>query len=348
MENMNLKILQVIDTLDIGGAEKVFVEVCNILYEKRVDVSALFLLKTGKLGEELNNNIHVIELNRTNKWSLSTMNQCSKTLKEYDIIHCHLRHVSKYVSLVCKLFNIKAKIIFHDHNGPVYVDKLNVFLLNTFFRPDVYITVNSSKQKWGLEKLKLKNDKIFVLENIVKKNIKKQRYDNNYDLILVSNVKPLKNNKFALEVIERLNVSLLIVGQNQDDLYFNEIIKKKIEKKLNCDIDVSIQNVQPILHCSKLGLHTSLSESGPLVLIEYLAQGLPFLAYETGEVSKILKPYFPDYFIDNFEIENWIKRIKLLLSKEVEVEKMKTVFEKHFGTEQYFKKIISIYQCLKN
>jgi glycosyltransferase involved in cell wall biosynthesis len=342
-----MKILQVIDTLNVGGAEKVFVDICNILYENDIKITSFFLLDAGILNEELNENIPVIELNRTNKWSLAKMQRCSKILKQYDIVHCHFRHVYKYIALVSKIFNVKSKIILHDHYGSIDIDKEIPFLLNSFLKPNYYIGVSRSLQQWAENSLKIKSGNVFVLENIISKSNLKQDYSNASDLILVSNIKPVKNNKFGLELIEKLNASLLLVGQNQNNTYYAEILKKKNSNDSNCNIDSSIKNVQPILHCFKLGLHTSMSESGPLVLIEYLAQGLPFLAYETGEVSKILKTYFPDYFIDNFEVNQWTDRITMLLSKKNDTVKMQEVFEKHFGKEQYFKKLISIYQCVK-
>jgi glycosyltransferase involved in cell wall biosynthesis len=343
-----MRILQVIDTLHIGGAEKVFIDVCTILSENEIEVTCLFLLETGALKDELNQNIPVIELHRTNKWSWAKMYQCSQILKQYDIIHCHFRHVYKYIALVSKVFNIKSAIVLHDHYGSIDIDKKVPFLLDSILKPDYYIGVSGSLQEWAEENLRIQKSRVFILENIIRKSIRKQHYEKSCDLILVSNIKPVKNNKFGLDIIKNLNVSLLLVGQNQNNGYYNEILDKKNSLNLNCELDASIKDVQPILHNFKLGLHTSMSESGPLAIIEYLAQGLPFLAYETGEVSKILKPYFPEFFIDNFEINQWAERIAMLLSKKSDTFKMQEVFEKHFGKELYFNKLISIYQCVKN
>ena len=104
-----MKILQVIDVLNVGGAERVFVDMCNILKENNQNVTALILLnKRGDLTVNLN--IPIIELNRRNKWDVFTMYKCSLILKEYDIIHCHLRQVYKYLSLVKLIFNVKNKL----------------------------------------------------------------------------------------------------------------------------------------------------------------------------------------------------------------------------------------------
>ena len=62
-----MKILQVIDTLNVGGAERVFVDICNILNENQVDVSALFILKGGVLQDKIKSGILIYELNRKSR-----------------------------------------------------------------------------------------------------------------------------------------------------------------------------------------------------------------------------------------------------------------------------------------
>jgi glycosyltransferase involved in cell wall biosynthesis len=338
-----MKILQIIDKLDIGGAERVFVDMCNILQEHQQDVTAMLLLENkGELVSELK--VRLISLNRKNKWSLNTMYRCSKIIKKYDVIHCHFRHVYRYIALVKKIFFIKSKIILHDHYGSIDIDKSVPFLFDSFLKPDYYIGVSKSLTEWAETKLKVAPENIFLLENIIIQHKSKQQLAERYDLILVSNIKKVKNNLFGVKIAAQINKSLLLVGQNQDNTYFQ---KTKSEIKTdNIVINSDITEVQTILHNAQLGLHTSISETGPLVLIEYLAQGLPFLAYETGEVAKILKPHFPEYFIDNFNIEEWKKRLELIMNSVPDTQKMEEVFERYFGQTQYYKKLENIYRCI--
>ena len=342
-----MKILQVIDILNIGGAERVFVDMCNILKENNEDISALILLEnSGELSKGIHGGIPIITLNRKNKWNILTMYKCSKTLRKYDIIHCHFRHVYRYIILVKKLFFVDSKIVLHDHFGSIDIDKKIPFLFDSFIKPNYYIGVSNTLSKWAEKSLKTAPENIFLLENIIVRNNSKQLFSNTFDLILVSNIKKVKNNIFAVKIAQENNNSLLLVGKNQDNTYFSEL-KSEIR---NTDIVINsdVAEVQPILHNAKLGLHTSISETGPLVLIEYLAQGIPFLAYETGETARILKPYFPEYFIDNFEEQQWIERINKLLKIQPETKKMQEVFDKYFGAEQYYKKIMKIYQCIND
>ncbi|TGD57168.1 glycosyltransferase family 4 protein [Flavobacterium humi] len=343
-----MKILQVIDTLDVGGAEKVFVDMCNILHENHQDVTALFLLEGGILKKNMHAGIPFYELHRNGKWSLKSMYKCSTILKQFDIVHCHSTHVYRYVRLISRLFSLKnTRIIFQNHHGIIAINNKVPLFFTSILKPDYYIGVSDLLIQWGIHEMKIRKDRTFLLENIIIKQeiIKKTGILKPYDLLLVSNIKENKNQLLAVQVAEKLDLSLLLVGKVQDEKYnavLHEASTAKVAFATDCD------NVQPVLGEAKLGLHTSLYETGPLVLIEYLAQGMPFLSYETGEVAKMLKPYFPEYFIDNFDCGQWAERVTKLLSQDADTEKMQQVFEKYFGAAQYFNKLIAIYQCIKN
>ncbi|MEZ4838926.1 glycosyltransferase [Flavobacterium sp.] len=338
-----MRIIQVIDTLNVGGAEKVFVDMCNILFENNQDVAAFFLLESGVLSSEINSKIQKFQLHRENKWSIKKMKECSVLLNDFDIVHCHFRHVYRYITLVNKLFPINAKIILHDHYGSIDVDLKVPFLFSSFFKPKYYIGVSNTLVQWAKSNLQLKDKTVFLLENIIIKNQSKKEIKKNYDFILVSNIKKIKNNQFAIDLAKKMNRSLLLVGKNQDNNYFQNIEKSITD---SIEIDSSISNAQQVLHCAKFGLHTSLSETGPLVLIEYIAHGLPFLAYETGEVSKVLKNYFPLFFIDNFDINQWEERIKKINENQIDYSKFENVFQKEFGMLNYYQKLVEIYICI--
>jgi hypothetical protein len=338
-----MKIIQVIDTLTVGGAEKVFVDICNLLFERDQDVSALFLLESGDLKEDLNSNIECFELHRVNKWSYIKMKECSTILDDFEIIHCHFRHVYRYISLVKKIFPFKGKLIFHDHYGSIDIDNKIPFLFSSIQKPNYYIGVSNTLTKWAIERLKINEKFVFKLENIIIKNTQKQELDSIFDFILVSNIKPLKNNQFAVDLAKKLNKSLLLIGQNQNNDYYNKL-NESISDGIVIKTDIS--NAQSVLHQAKFGLHTSVSETGPLVLIEYLAHRLPFLAYETGEVAKTLKKYFPVFFIDNFDLIQWKERIEMIKNSTIDFSQFDKVFEKEFGKENYYQKLLSIYLCI--
>lgn len=339
-----MKIIQVIDTLQIGGAEKVFVDMSNTLFEHHEDISVLFLLNGGALQPELKNGIKVFELLRFSKWSIKKMKECSQILKSSDIIHCHFRHVYRYITLVKLLFPFSGKVILQDHYGAIDVDQKTPFLFTSLFKPVYYIGVSKTLTDWAKRALFISERNIFLLENIIIKNTLETPLDKHYDFLLVSNIKPIKNNLFAIQLAKRMQKSLLLVGQNQDQSYFVSV-QDAITAKM--DINSSISNAQSVMHHADFGLHTSISETGPLVLIEYLAKYKPFLAYETGEVAKVLKQYFPLFFIDNFDLDQWEERIQKIKEFPLDYTKFDEVFEKDFGQKKYYQKLAAIYLCIQ-
>lgn len=342
-----VKVLQVIDTLNVGGAERVFVDLTNLLYEYNVSVSAMFLLNRGALQKELNPNIETIEIKRKKKFSFKAFLKTAETIRQFQIIHCHLRHTYRYVKLVQRIFFIKTDVILHDH-GLIKVDKRIPLLLDGFLKPKYYIGVSRELNEWALTALGVADSNISLLENIIRKQ-PAEPIENGKEsgIVLVSNIKPNKNQLFILEVLRELSVPMTFIGGIQDAIYYSGL-KEKSKQMENIKFLTSIDNIQPELRFYRLGLHSSGSETGPLVLIEYLAQGLPFLAYETGEVAKILKPYFPQYFIDNFDRKKWRERILLLLEEKSDKSKMQEVFNKHFGSRQYVEKCLKIYTNINN
>ena len=75
------------------------------------------------------------------------------------------------------------------------------------------------------------------------------------------------------------------------------------------DIQKPIETIEPPhkendIQQFEIGLQTAKSESGPLVLIEYLAQSLPFLTFNTGQVVDDIKSDIPQLILDNFELNH--------------------------------------------
>ena len=98
------KILQVIDFLHVGGAERVCVTLSNLLFKAAHEVAVLILVNDGELANSLDKNIPIIRLKRQHKYSLGTMYKCAKILRDYELIHVHMRHNYRYIQFIKKVF----------------------------------------------------------------------------------------------------------------------------------------------------------------------------------------------------------------------------------------------------
>jgi glycosyltransferase involved in cell wall biosynthesis len=351
-----MKILQVIDRLNVGGAERVLVDLTNILFEKGHAVDVLTLVCPGPLASQLNPGIRLINLDRKNKFSVKKLKEANNICRNYDVVHTHLRYNFRYLSLARMLYGGHHALLLHDHYGDIENDESIPFAIRHFARRNKwFIGVSASLTKWAVNKLGLARENVLLLPNIVVKRGQSGQQspvgeDSVIRILHVSNFREAKHHIFAIKLIaalrKHLPVRVLFVGQVVDPEYFRKL-DELIENHGIRDVVTVVHechDVQSLMADFHMGLHTAYQESGPLILIEYLAQRLPFLAYKTGQVSLQISSVFPEFFMSDFEIDTWIHRIIHIMEKRSEyVEKMSGVFDRMYSADDYYKKCIGFY-----
>lgn len=342
-----------IDTLEIGGAESVCLDIFHNGYKFGINASLLVIQNIQKTEYDLIDTNNIKYLNRTSKWNPISMFKAGVYLFKYKIIHTHLIHTFRYVQLVKILFYpffFQKKIILHDHS---FVGASDVFFGNKiFFKPSFYIFVTPEKVNSGVRNFGLNPQKTLILNNLLPKlaTVKKsssheQSIAPKGDLVIVGNVKPIKNHLFALTLAAEMNLNLDVIGKIQDQQYFEEISDLSIQ---NVNFRTNINDVMDVLPNYNLGLFTSFNESGPLVLLEYLLSGIPFLSIKVGSIGHIIGDYYPEFFMDNFEITEWKERLQYLLESDYRLDhdKVNYIFKKHFDRDDYFEKLVEIYKSI--
>jgi glycosyltransferase involved in cell wall biosynthesis len=141
-----------------------------------------------------------------------------------------------------------------------------------------------------------------------------------------------------------MKFKLVIYGKVIDPIYFQEITDYVHKKGLSeCITFIHDEiHVQQQLAKYRFGLHTALSESGPLVLIEFLAQGLPFLAFETGQVASTIINDLPDSFVANFNLDDWEVHLEKVFRLDQRC--LFEVYKKYFDPQEYLVKCNNIYE----
>jgi glycosyltransferase involved in cell wall biosynthesis len=349
-----ISVAHVIDRLNVGGAERIAVTLANIFHDNGHKVLFVTTVSKGPLASLLKKEIPLIDLERKWKWNPVIMYRLIQAVKRFDIVHVHSRHNLRYFLLAKTLFGLRKQIFYHEHHG-YRVNTKATGLEKKLFPQTIFIAVSEQLKKWAVEQAGVAPDKVFVLPNIVlRENIALVKKEENIiKLVIVSNFVPVKNIAFAINILERLllqggkQYSLIIIGAKANENYFNEIVDLVKEKQLQQRVFfihdcISVQSGLPQFD---LALHTSLSESGPLVLIEYLAQGLSFITYETGEVVQQIKQEVPELIMQDFDVDEWVKRIAILLQKDKEVLQLQlqNLFEKYYSADAYYEACMQIY-----
>ena len=347
------KLVFIIDNLQIGGAEQVFVDIVDLCNHK-IDFDVLLITNTAKIEYSIPSNINVIRLNRQNKFSLNSLFRINKILRNYSVAHIHMRHTYRYLSMVKKVFLLKTKYIFHDHLG-INIDKNLPFKFALWNKPDYYIGVSNESCIWANEVWKIDRSRINIFSNLPKQSfihLFENGLAKNWNsktisevkAVCVGNLKKGKNQLFAIELSKQLNLKLSLIGNNQENTYYNKILKS-ISSSQQIDIIENCNKTEDILGNYDFAIMVSENESGPLVLMEYLLAGIPFLAYKTGGTSEILVKHFPEFFVDNLEFNDWVERLNSFINEKPVVDRKKVtlILNEHFNREIYFKRLLKIY-----
>lgn len=340
-----MKVLQVIDRLNIGGAERVMLNITHLLAERNIEVGVLLFNQGFAFDKDIDKRAKLFVLNRNNKFSIAKLHKTFRTCSEYEIVHVHMRHCYRYIKLAQLLFGGKFKVILHDHYGNIEIDKNIPSGFNSILKPAYYIGVSQTLTTWALTALKTNPLHTYLLPNtiLLGKPIDHNSRKTEQKVFMVSNIRETKNIEFAISLFQRLKWDSTIYGNKADDKYFD-----KITSLIQGDPIIKIvsgkTDFADVYKEYAIAVHCGVSETGPLVLLEYLANGIPFIAYKTGDVSDTVAKELPLHFMDSFDVDEWTKRIQEILKQEDLTDKLKNVFKKHFSPDKYIDECLRIYQ----
>ena len=344
------RVLHVIDTLDIGGAEKITVLLLNLFSEKGHTTGLATILDSGRLSGKINKDVKHISLKRRSKWSIKTARIFMKLASNYDIIHIHLRHNLKWVLFWSILLRKKINIIFHDHSNTVL--KFNLLFLLHQCKVS-HIIVNQALHIKQSQTSPFK-PRSYLLENIINKIPARGKYRNNSDtlsIVIVSNLRRIKNVEFAIKlanyIADEKKVTLDIYYSHYEKEYSEKIYDLIDNEGSQLRINLIKDEIEPQLFFNEydLAFHPSFHESGPLNILEYMAHGLPFLSYNTGQSIKLIQQKFPEFIVNSFKIEEWICKLEIILNngRLYYNSSLINIFKQHISLDNYYSECKKIY-----
>lgn len=297
-----MKVLQLIDSLRLGGAEKMSVSYANALAER---IEGSYLCSTrleGFLKEELDKRVNYLFLNKKSSLDKKAILKLKNFIKNHDIDLVQAHGSSYFIACIVKMIWPNFKLVWHVHNGAS--EKMKFFELNIlkflsrFF--DGIIAVNISLSNWTKENLNCQN--VIDLPNFVLNNSSTKVGDlilkgeaDAFKIICVANLRPEKDyaNLIAAfkEFAKNKNVSLHILGNDLDSIYSKKILKELENLEITNKIFYygSRRNVNLVLKQADLGVISSRSEGLPVALLEYGSAGLCVVSTDVGQCKKVIK-----------------------------------------------------------
>jgi glycosyltransferase involved in cell wall biosynthesis len=294
-----MRVLQIIDSLNAGGAERVAVNYANSL-ASQIDVSYLCATREeGFLKENLSNDVQYLFLNRKSTLDFKAIKKLNRYIKveKIDVIHAHAS--SYFIGTIIKILNSKIVLIWHEHYGNrEKAPKLNNFFLKicSYFFTCI-IAVNDSLKKRSENKLLAKS--VYALANYptINSTIKITTLDGEFNkrIICLANLRPDKDHLNLLKAFKKVqneytDWTLHLVGSYIEDDYYCSIKIFIEENKLENHVFLygSCADVHHILNQSTIAVLSSQSEGLPVALLEYGLSKLPVVATNVGDCNLVI------------------------------------------------------------
>ncbi len=354
-----MRVLQLIDSLNAGGAERVAVNYANSLASR---IQSSFICTTrdeGVLKGSISGKVRYLFLNKKSTLDYLAIKELSHFVKANKVDFIHAHGSSFFIATIIKILNSKTTLIWHEHYGnrneTSKASKLILKICSYYF--SCIITVNESLKERSESKLSTKD--VYILPNYSVTNsllkITKLYGNEGKRIICLANLRPDKDHLNLLGAFSEINKrysnwSLHLVGQFQKGDYYNSIKKFIAEHNLEQHIFIygSCPDISNILNQCDIGVLSSKSEGLPVALLEYGLSKLPVVVTNVGDCNKVISNLNEGVLVEPKNHKTLSKAILELIDdvdlRNVMAENLHQKVASSFSESQGIEQLINIYK----
>lgn len=289
-----MRIVSFVDSLELGGAEKMALSISNMLLED-VDLIGLVSLRgRGPLESKINSQIEYLPLGKKSVLDFISFYRLYRFIRKnnFEIIHAHSSTV--IWALLLKLSGCKVKVLWHDHYGGRDLDKSNLRRSIKFLGSSIDFVISVSDELFQWSKKHFPKSNLILLDNFPE--LQELKLERKVDILHLANFRPQKDHFTLLDSLKilkdefNLKPTFSCVGSFVDTHYSNVIKKRLVELGLDsqCQYFGPSENPEEFLFSSKIGILSSKSEGLPVSLLEYGFCGLFPICTDVGECKRVV------------------------------------------------------------
>lgn len=293
-------IMQITDSLAIGGLERVAVNLANSLSPEHFQSHLCVTRDGGPLEKLVKENVKRLDLQRSGRYDLGALWRLRKYLREHQIRILHAHGTSLFIAAIASRFKPRPAVIWHDHFGRCQTEQRPVRRYKSAAKKvSAVISVNRTLADWASDELEVPRDRVWYIPNFVAEpkpvlTVPDLPGTKGSRIVCVANLRPQKDHLNLLHAMKMTVRSVpeahLILAGNADDNALENL--KRAISLLRLEKNVSWlgprDDVPAILRGSDVGVLSSISEGLPLALVEYGLAELPAVATNVGQCAEVL------------------------------------------------------------
>jgi glycosyltransferase involved in cell wall biosynthesis len=321
-----MRIVQLIDSLETGGAERMAVNYANALSDT-IDFSGIVVTrKEGSLVSELNDKVSYCFLNKKKTVDVVALRKLYDFLKANKVTVLHAHSTSFFTAVLVKLVLPKLQLIWHDHYGKsefLHERKSLILQISSYFFNGI-ISVNQHLKKWAESQLNCK--KVIYFPNFTPQQSSQAKTETvllgtaGKRILCLANLRAQKDHFLVLKVAQKMSVShpdwtFHLVGKDFEDAYSASIQTSIAQMKLEHNVFLygSRNDSSAIIQQSAIGILTSNSEGLPVSLLEYGMHQLPVVVTAVGEIPTVIQHHQNGFLVQAGDENEFYKALTQLI-----------------------------------
>ena len=296
----DFRILHMIDSLAAGGAERMAINMSNLLNERGVGTWLCATRASGPLKGAIACPERYICLQKQHFLDLQAFSRLVRLIRRerIQIIHAHSSSLA-WAAWARKLTGVK--VVWHDHYGnSEFLNRRNKVILGLLAKSASHvISVNEKLATWAVEALGVPAERVTYLPNFpllqVQTNGVEKTSHEPPVIICLANLRPAKDHHTlvqALAILKEKGISFQtwLVGADYGDEYAQSL--KQLVRSLGLENQVEFfgmrTDVGELLQHADIGVLSSRTEGLPVALLEYGMAGLPAVTTDVGQCRAVV------------------------------------------------------------
>jgi len=330
-----LRIIHITHSLEIGGLERVVLDLARGFRSKGHAVSLCCLDRKGELGEMAESEgFEIFSLGKKAGVNYQLPLLIRKIVKEgaFDVMHTH-NEAGLIYGVAAALFSGRCIIVHTEHGKELeYHGQKRLHAVERFLwsKVDHLVAVSEVLRDEVCKNLKIKREKVLVVPNGIhvekyyhpEGRLEKRKAlgidKNSFVIGNVGRLVPLKNHKFLVDVFKEIgreftNARLFVIGGGP---LLEELRKYAYGIGLSSSAVFLGEraDVQELLPAFDLFVLPSLTEGISITLLEAMAAGIPIVASAVGGNPEIVEDGRTGLLIPLKNMSAWVQGIKGLIA----------------------------------
>jgi glycosyltransferase involved in cell wall biosynthesis len=296
-------VVHVVDALNIGGAERVAINLVNLLPRDRYVPYLCTTRSEGPLSSFVSPHVTRLCLERRGRLDTGALRQFLRFLNDRGIRIVHAHASAVFFTTLARALSGRCALIWHDHYGRADFADRPAWLYRLATRNVAgVIAVNQTLSGWCRRHLRFPGDRVWYIPNLVPDAETSLGRDPvslpgepGKRLVCVANFRPQKDHPTllrAMTIVQRQvpGAHLLLIGDSADPAYVASIRTEIADLQLEPSVSYlgPRKDVASILRACDIGVLSSASEGLPLALLEYGNAGLAAVATTAGQCPEVL------------------------------------------------------------